>query len=137
MLEGGQIIAKTLHDLTTEEKGDFYSWVDSFTPELDNEIGGDDPESMLNWLKQHEAIPNDTTFVFYLASEEGGDRLLGTLSLVQQDRDWCSPLGGWILGGFNVRRELRGCGYGNKIMKRVKQELTARAFREGRAIGML
>jgi RimJ/RimL family protein N-acetyltransferase len=131
-----KLILKRLRDLPIDQKQAFFDWVSSFTPELDNEVGGDDPESMLNWLKLHETIPTDTTFVFYIDARDGGEQLLGTVSIVKQDRDWHAPENGYVLGGFNVRRELRGGGYGGKIMARLMQEMTEQATQEARAIGM-
>jgi len=81
---------------------------------------------MLTWIKYHETVPGDTVWVFYLNNQLGnqtGDVLLGTVSLVKSDRQFNAPPGGWVLGGFNVKREFRGQGYGEKILQFILQEL--------------
>ncbi|HZP82471.1 MAG TPA: GNAT family N-acetyltransferase [Chthonomonadaceae bacterium] len=120
----------TLRALPPEQKAAFYAWIESLTPEADNEQGVG-PDGFAAWLRLHEPIPGDTTYVF--TDRETG-ALLGTASLVKRDRETEAEPGGWVIGGVNVVGARRQQGIGTAIMRFLEAALQHQAEAENRAI---
>ena len=108
-----QLAHQELRALRSDLKEAFYRWVRTLTPETDNEQGTG-PGSFEEWLHYHEEISSDTTYVFY---DRETQSLLGTASLVKQDREVKAEPEGWVLGGVNVVGQLRRQGIGTAIMR--------------------
>jgi GNAT superfamily N-acetyltransferase len=122
-----RLLPSLLRELPRDDKHAFYAWVEAMTPEADHEDG----PGFAAWLREHEATPGDTTWVF--ADGATGD-LLGTASLVKRDRDADAEPGGWVIGGVNVARERRGQGVGRVIMRFLEGELQRRSAEVGHAV---
>ena len=114
------LIARLLQELSPSQHAAFYAWIEGMTFALDRENGPD----FAAWLRLHERTPGDTVWAFYNAAGE----LLGTASLVNQDRELLAPAGGWVVAGVNVMRERRGQGTGRAIMGWIEAELTRRVL---------
>ncbi|MCC6445871.1 MAG: GNAT family N-acetyltransferase [Armatimonadetes bacterium] len=119
-----------LRRLCRERKESFYAWIRAMTPELDNEEGTG-PGSFEEWLREHETIPDDITYVFY---DRATGWLLGTASIIARDRDVAAEPGGWMLGGVNVVRECRQRGIGGCIMQHMDACFQRRADEAGRPV---
>lgn len=113
-----------LRDLPPDHRQAFYQWIETLTTVEDNEDGA----GFAGWLRHHETVCGDVTWVFRDATS---DALLGTASLVTHDRDTAADPGGWVLGGVNVVRDRRGSGIGAAIMGFIDAEVMRRA----RAVG--
>lgn len=125
MHESRDILARELSLLSPESKSSFYGWIVTLTMESDNE-DGPGPDGFAEWLRHHETVPGDVTYVFY-----DGPCLLGTASLVKLDRDVAAPEHGWVIAGVNVVREHRGRGLGQAFMRCLEDELYRRARTQG------
>jgi GNAT superfamily N-acetyltransferase len=122
-----ELTARRLADLPPEEADRFFAWIETLTPELDNE----DSEGFAFWLRAHAATAGDDTFVY---SEPESGALVGTASLVARDRGLAAEAGGVVVAGVNVVRERRGRGFGDGIMAHLLQEVRSRAEVEARSI---
>jgi GNAT superfamily N-acetyltransferase len=116
-----------LRDLPPDRKRAFYAWIEAMTRESDNEDG----PGFAAWMRHHEAVAGDTTWVF--TDGNTGD-LLGTASLVKRDHGTEADEGGWVLGGVNVVGDRRHQGIGSAIMRFVEAELVCRAREAGRPV---
>lgn len=124
------LIAKKIQQLTQSERRLFYSWIEGMTVADDREDG----RSFAEWLRFHESDPNETIWVFF---ESNAGKLVGTASLVNQDRDLHAPNDGLVIGGVNVFRELRGQGFGKAIMLWLEKEIDQITCRKNYPIRVL
>ena len=124
------LAVKWIQQLSPLERGKFYTWIEGMTVADDREDG----QSFSEWLHLHETRPDDKIWVFY---DPSTDVLIGTASLVDEDRDLLAPIGGWVIGGVNVIRNLRGRGFGSAIMTWLESELKQRTRKKSNPVQVL
>ena len=61
-------------------------------------------------------------------------KLIGTASLVKQDRETTAEANGWVIGGVNVISHKRNQGYGTVIMEYLEDILQTQAASEKRSL---
>lgn len=98
----------------------FFTWITELTPGLDDEDGKD----FTDFIKRNLLLP-DPYRVFVMFDKDLSE-VIGVASLIPDDKNVGMELGieGMWLGGVNIRRKFRGCGYGTALVSEVDKYVT-------------
>src|SRR5262245_11144517 len=105
-----------LRDLSPRQRNGVDEYVKSLTPEVDDEAGGEEPRSVLEWLKGHphnapDGDDESGLFVTYVWFRPKDGAFVATVTISKDDRDARQRhelTGKGLIGFYHIVRPFRG-----------------------------